>query len=328
MPVGVIALDTEGMVRTCNKSAGQIMNIEPDEVLGRNHASFFPEKLIHILPQAGLKENGKNVEVEIGAEGNQRVLDIEKVPLGNGHGYRDGVMLLIQDLTLQKKLEQELRRNERHAALGKVAAGVAHELRNPLSSIKGLALLLRNKLKEDNSSREAAEVMISEVERLDRSIGELLDYARPESMEKQNVELIEVIEKAMLLIASDAKEGGVEISEKYQEGACLVQGDADRLTQVFLNLFLNSIQAMPKGGTLEVCVDTTEDKVIVKVVDSGVGMEQDTLEKIFDPYYTTKNQGTGLGLSITAKIIEEHEGRIEFKSQKGRGTEAKLIFPA
>ena len=327
MPVGVIALDAKGIIQTCNRSAGYIMNIKPEKVLGKSHRTLFPEEIRRVLPGAGLRENGKNIVVDLELEGSNKVLDIEKVAIGSGYNDQRGEMLLIQDLTIQKKLEQELRRNERHAALGKVAAGVAHELRNPLSSIKGLATLLKTRLIKDGSSAETADVMISEVERLDRSIGELLDYARPKILEKKDVDIIGIIRKAILLIESDARETGVTVLENYRMKACTVQGEEDRLTQVFLNLFLNSIQAMPDGGMLEIDVNKIDGKVVIKITDSGIGIEKELLEKIFDPYFTTKTQGTGLGLSLTAKIIEDHDGRIAFKSEKGHGTEAEVSLP-
>ena len=218
------------------------------------------------------------------------------VPISSDDDADSGQMLLIQDMTTQKNLESELRRNERHTALGKMAAGVAHELRNPLSSIKGLALLLKSKIKQQSSGAEAADILISEVERLDRSISELLDYSRPEHLSVGQMELVEPIKKAIRLIRSDANAEQIEIIEQYEEEKRLITGDRDKLTQLFLNLFLNSIQAMTGGGRLTVTTRQMREEILVEVEDSGTGIDEALKEKIFDPYFTTKNEGTGLGL--------------------------------
>ena len=162
-------------------------------------------------------------------------------------------MLLIQDVSDVKKLEEELKRNERLAALGEMAAGVAHELRNPLSSIKGLAVLLKSRFSAASPDRETADILVLEVERLNRSIGELLDYARPDRLEKTTISLSEVLQKAISLIRVDAEASDVVISTDFMATADIVHADQDKLNQVFLNLFLNSIQAMENGGQTAYC---------------------------------------------------------------------------
>jgi two-component system sensor histidine kinase HydH len=220
-----------------------------------------------------------------------------------------------------------LKRNERLAALGEMAAGVAHELRNPLSSIKGLAVLLKSRFTDSSSDREAADILVGEVERLNRSISELLNYARPDRLEKEKVSLNEILQKAISLIRVDADATGVEIRTEFCPPPDFVHADQDKLSQVFLNLFLNAIQAMKNGGTLKVVTSRDQEQLLCHVEDSGCGIDADLLPKIFDPYVTTKSGGTGLGLAMSVKIIEEHGGRIDISSTPGQGTTVGVLLP-
>ena len=327
MPLGVIALDSGGTVKTCNGSASAMLDFT-SSVTGKRYAEIFPEKIITRIDSLISRKNVMSeTDVIVEKQGNSKTLHVMCVPISSVNGAESGQMLLIQDLTMQKNLESELRRNERHTALGKMAAGVAHELRNPLSSIKGLALLLKSKTDQPSGGAEAADILISEVERLDRSISELLDYSRPEHLSVDAIELAEPIKKAIRLIHSDANAENIRIIEKYDESERLIQGDRDKLTQLFLNLFLNSIQAMTGGGYLTVATHRDDDKMVVSVEDSGTGIDEAIKEKIFDPYFTTKNEGTGLGLSLCRKIVEDHHGSITIDSVNGRGTKVVIVFP-
>lgn len=257
-----------------------------------------------------------------------RSLLLVALPVVDGEERFTGNILLIQDLSKIKNLENEVRRNERLAALGKMAAGVAHELRNPLSSIKGLAVLLKSKLEKDKHGTEKADILVQEVERLNRSIGELLDYARPHKLQKEVIQLEDVLTKAVSLIRVDAESAKVTLQPGYKDKMIRVYADQDKLNQVFLNLFLNSIQAMERGGILKIETYKQEDRAICHIEDNGCGLDEDGVSKVFDPYFTTKNDGTGLGLAMSAKIIEEHSGSIEFKSEVGVGTIVKINLPA
>jgi len=224
-----------------------------------------------------------------------------------------------------------LRRNERLAALGKMAAGVAHELRNPLSSIKGLALLLKAKVQNDSQATGTADILVQEVERLNRSIGELLDYARPHNLELEPVRIDEVLRKAVSLLEPDFNGAGVVLHTEYAE-ECTVRGDRDKLNQVFINLLLNALQAMENGGSLKITINREDgregENVICEIEDTGCGLDEEYVAKVFDPYFTTKSNGTGLGLAMSAKIVEEHAGSMEFRSTLGQGTVVRVYLPA
>ncbi len=227
-----------------------------------------------------------------------------------------------------RKVEEELRRSERLAALGKMAAGVAHELRNPLSSIKGLALLLRTRVSGNAHDIETADILVQEVERLNRSISELLDYARPQQLQKEGVDLQELLHKSVSLIRIDAEASGVVVAEQFPDSPLpMVQADADKLTQVFLNLLLNAVQAMEHGGKVRVTAGKKESFVEVMVTDTGCGIGTENIDRVLDPYFTTKPEGTGLGLAMSAKIIEEHGGSIRIHSGEGKGCSVQVLIP-
>ncbi|EKD34230.1 MAG: Sensor protein [uncultured bacterium] len=230
-------------------------------------------------------------------------------------------------LTEVKLLEKELQRSERLAALGKMAAGVAHELRNPLSSIKGLAVLLKSHFTEPGREAETADVLVKEVERLNRSIGELLDYAKPGQLNKESASIAGILKKTVSLIRIDAEAYGIAIDLHLGGDLPEIKVDQDKLNQVFLNLLLNAIQAMPNGGRLGVHVERDDRNIIVRIRDTGVGILPENLQRVFDPYYTTKGDGTGLGLAMSAKIVEEHGGQIKIFSTPQEYTEVRVILP-
>jgi two-component system sensor histidine kinase HydH len=240
-----------------------------------------------------------------------------------------GRVMLMYDVTELKKLEAQIRRHDRLVALGKMAAGVAHEVRNPLSSIKGFATLLGSRFPKESEEGEAAGLLVSQVERLNRSITELLTYARPLPLAVAEVAIEPFIEDSLKLIQSDAREMGVAVHHEITLARKQVRLDKDRLNQVLLNLYLNSLQAMEHGGELRVSVreGDSPDTVEITVRDTGCGIAEDILERVMDPYFTTKPEGTGLGLAMVYKIIDEHGGTIKIASKEGEGTTVSMVLP-
>jgi two-component system sensor histidine kinase HydH len=259
--------------------------------------------------------------------GQSQFLQLTSLTIVEKDGQAAGRMALIADVSQIKSLQEELRRSERMAALGKMAAGVAHELRNPLSSIKGLALLLRSRFQGLGNDQETADILVQEVERLNRSIGELLAYARPQKLLKQPVQPAEIVEKAVSLIRMDAEAAGILMTTRVVGEAPELLADPDKLNQVLLNLFLNAIQAMPQGGRLDIEIAGVGTTVEIRVQDSGMGISREDLSRVFDPYFTTKAEGTGLGLAMSLKIVEEHEGTITVTSEKNGGSLFVVSLP-
>ena len=329
LPVGLIATDSQGNIQICNQSAEEIIGVTEGNTLGHSPETVLPAPLAEMLQQSLLDSNTLQQKEIFFSDGTnwKRSLLLAGLSVIDDEDRFAGNMVLIQDLSEIKELEEELRHNEKLAALGKMAAGVAHELRNPLSSIKGLAVLLRSRFNEDTSDQETADILVREVERLNRSIGELLDYARPHNLETMRISLVPVLKKAMSLIRVDAEAMGIAMKEDFAENLPLIEADQDKLNQVFLNLFLNSVQAMENGGILQVGTSVENNRVICTIEDTGCGVEPQYASKVFDPYFTTKNEGTGLGLAISAKIVEEHGGTIEFESIANKGTIVKVSLP-
>lgn len=329
LPVGLIATGKDGNIRIFNTSAEEIVGRSSEDVLGQAPESVLPVELAAELQHKNSTTDGIEQKEILLAQNRSQSRNLLTIGLSVVDRERRfaGHTLLFQDISHIKELEKELRRNERMAALGKMAAGVAHELRNPLSSIKGLALLLKTRSSDDAKATETADVLVQEVERLNRSIGELLDYARPHKLEMKVVDIQEVIDKAVSLIAMDIKSAGVKLLLESDSGS-YVKGDRDKLNQVFLNLLLNSLQAMDMDGKLKVTTLRAGKEIVSTIEDNGCGVEEANLSKVFDPYFTTKKGGTGLGLAMSAKIIEEHSGSIEFMSHFGQGTTVKVSIPA
>ena len=323
LPVGLIATDTRGGIILYNRYSQKLTGISEQEALGGDPNVFNAMPDIHAafktsgIPQKELYQK----EIQLGNDsGVNHTVQLSRLAIIDSDDTFVGTLLMMQDLSQVKKLEKDLRRSERLAALGKMAAGVAHELRNPLSSIKGLALVLQSKFSGENHDRKTAAILVQEVERLNRSISELLDYARPQSLQKVDVDLQKLLDKGVSLLCIDAEAAGVRMVTDFPEVFPMIQADEDKLNQVFLNLFLNGIQAMESGGTLTVRTVKTDKSIKVIVSDTGSGIEPDNLGRVFDPYFTTKPEGTGLGMAMSAKIVEEHGGVITIESEVNKGT--------
>ena len=361
LPLGIIAVDQRALVTTCNEVAAEMVDLRTEKMIGRPAAVVLPALLARYLaePTSGEEiidreiklsepgptgprpeegKTGRHRKVPVGeesaapespaAEGKLTVM-ISAVPVRDRHQKIIGRVLLLHDVTELQAMEREIHRHERLVALGKMAAGVAHEIRNPLSSIKGLATLLGSRFGEKDREHDAARLLISEVERVNRSIGELLDYARPQPLNRQSVRLNELLANSLQLVAADAQVLGVELDYQPAAQSTVLAIDADRITQVLLNLYLNSLQAMNEGGRLQVRTreDLARREIQISVSDSGCGIATENLARITDPYFTTKPEGSGLGLAMVQKIIEEHGGRMAIVSQEGRGTTVTITLP-
>lgn len=213
------------------------------------------------------------------------------------------------------RLEEEVRRREKLAAIGTLAAGVAHEIRNPLSSIKGFATYFRQRFGEGSEEREAADIMVREVNRLNRVITDLLGLSRPSDVKPRSVCLENIVAHVLRLIRQTAGERHIALSCRTSRSVPNVFVDVERLGQALLNLCLNALDAMPDGGALTIAISRARESVCLLVRDTGSGMTPEIMEHIFDPYFTTKGNGTGLGLPLVHKIITAHGGRISVRSR-------------
>jgi two-component system sensor histidine kinase HydH len=248
--------------------------------------------------------------------------------LRSPEGEPTGKLLLFRDLTEVRTLKREVERSRRLAAVGRLAGGVAHEIRNPLSSIKGFATYFKERYRDVEEDRHTAEVMIQEVDRLNRVIGQLLEFARPVAVDRKPVRPDVVARRALKLVEGQAEARGIRLESRLPSSGT-VPMDADRMGQVLLNLLLNGLEAMPDGGTLELTAEVDEANRAARftVRDTGRGIARDDLAHVFDPYFTTKPSGTGLGLAVVHKIVEGHNGELRVESEEGKGTAVTVELP-
>jgi len=243
-----------------------------------------------------------------------------------------GTIVIFQDLTELREMESRLKREERLAAVGRLAAGIAHEIRNPLASISGSIEMLRSGLSVESEDRRLMDIILRETDRLDGLISEFLTYVKPVRHRMGRVDLEHVLrETAEALRATDA---GRNVSLSLPPPGTLhaIRGDRDHLKQVAWNLLLNAVQATRGQGKVEIRgadsrLGRSGDVVIVEVVDDGVGISPEDLPRIFEPFFTTKERGTGLGLAMVHKVVEAHGGHIEVESEPGHGAVFRVVLP-
>lgn len=330
MPIGLIALDARRQIASFNQVAQSILGFAPDLVIGRAAADVLPVEIFReierLLPTGDVIER----EIDCHLEGGDRFpLSFSASPLHDGEKRFLGFVLLLKDLREVHALRKEILRNQRLASVGRLAAGVAHEVRNPLSSIKGFATYFKERHRDKPEDQQIAGIMIQEVDRLNRVIGQLLDFARPIKIIPKKVSVPQLIADALKLVEAQANEKEIHVEWHTAERLREASLDTDRINQVLLNLFLNALEAMESGGRLTVDADKDEEGrwIIIRVADTGHGIPAQNLSKVFDPYYTTKSTGTGLGLAIAHNIVDAHGGRIDVASPAGQGTTFTLRVP-
>ena len=330
MPIGLLAIDGNGSITSFNQTAESILQLSTDEILGKKAHQVLPQQLGTLIDK--LKPEGEIIEKEIDCtvkDGKLIPLEAIATSLGEEDGTFWGYAILFRDLTEIQRLRREIDRSQRLASIGRLAAGIAHEIRNPLSSIKGFATYFKERYKDVPEDQKTAEIMIQEVERLNRVIGQLLEFARPMNIRLRPTSMRTLIQHSLKMIESQAGGKNIKISADLPLEIDEALIDPDRINQVLLNLYLNAIEAMDDGGTLSVRLFGDDPKgVKIEISDTGAGIHKKDLEKIFDPYFTTKPSGTGLGLAIIHRIIEAHNGEMNVKSERGRGTTVSITLPA
>ena len=328
MPMGLVAMDRESRIIAFNQTAEFVLRKTAGEVIGQMAEDVLPEACRDLLRTLAVEKQiiAKEIDCFL-TDGRTIPLEVIATVLEEEDGAR-GVVVLFRDITEIKQLKKEIAQSQRLASLGSLAAGVAHEIRNPLSSIKGFATYFKERYRDNPDDSQTADIMVQEVDRLNRVIGQLLDYARPMTMNRRETAIQTVIQHALRMIESQAREKGVVIQTELQADVVAVLIDPDRIKQVFLNLYLNAIGAMEGGGILSVALlSMTDRRIRIEARDTGVGIDPKDLDRIFDPYFTTKSSGTGLGLAIVQKIIEAHRGEIQVASTPGLGTTVSVILP-
>jgi len=327
MPMGLVASDRAGRVVSVNPAAVRILNLDP-ETAPRELTAALPEKIREMLVPVPETTGVSECEIRLPDPGGaEMVLEAVTSPLLDRENDEQGGLLLFRDTTELSRLKEEMEENRRLAAIGRLAAGVAHEIRNPLSSLKGYAFLFKEVFDAGSENYGIAQVMIKEVDRLNRVVSELVALAKPVTVSSRPVDLLQIAEEIAGQLAYEQGSEGVEIKTHIQGDLPRVNADADRIRQVLLNLGLNAIEAMEDGGRLDIDLWQGDGEVGLRVSDTGCGMPEAQRQDIFQPYFTTKLSGTGLGLAIVSNIVKAHSGRIEVESAPGQGTRFTVFLP-
>lgn len=334
LPVGIIATDAAGWITTWNQAVAHLTGIPNSMVTGKRPHEILPEPLAaffldNTAETTGISTQAQEHSIHLAFGVRRCELLCHQLLITDSEQQYMGKVLLITDVTEIRMLEQRMRENERLAAIGRMAGGVAHEVRNPLSSIKGLALLLKHKFAVGSKEQDTADLLIQETERMNRTITEMLSFTRPADLRIDQVDLAVLLERSLNLIKTEATDNRIETTLVVDEHLLPVAGDVDRLQQVMMNVLLNAMQAMENGGRLTVSLANQEDSqgVVLRISDTGVGIAAELLPQVFYPYFTTKQGGTGIGLSISQKIIVDHGGSIELESKPGTGATVTILLP-
>ncbi|MFW6323726.1 MAG: ATP-binding protein [Desulfovibrionales bacterium] len=329
LPVGLMVTDRDGRLTYVNGPAESISRRKRGEVIGRSAMEVLPRELIQIQERLTRGETVLEEETEILSHaGDSLPVSVSAAVMRTDEGDFVGYLFILRDLREVRQLQSEVRKREKLAAVGNLAAGVAHEIRNPLSSIKGFATYLENRFPQGSTDRQAATTMVQEVDRLNRVITELLEFARPTDIQTRPSALESLVDHSLRLVDQDAETRKVRIERELAPDLPMVDVDPDRITQALLNIYINGIQSMDKGGTLMVrTLPGPNGFVRLEVEDTGGGIPREDMDKVFDPYFTTKPSGTGLGLAIVLKIVESHGGKVDIRSLPGQGAVISLLLP-
>lgn len=321
---GVITLDLEGKIISVNKAALEILGIigkdEKGEIVG--------EDLSYLMPGLGAGEllSKKREEILYSANGIELILGFSSSTLRDSKEEVKGHIIIFQDLTEIKKLEERLRLSEKMALFGQLAAGLAHEIRNPLSVISGSIEVLSNDVKPSDENVRLLKIAIQEVERLNLLVEDFLLLTSPIQRLTAPVDVSRIIGETVESFLSAASRNGFDVIVNTHK-ELYVQADLIQLKQVIWNLLLNAREAMPNGGKIMVEAYAEETEVVVKVLDEGCGIDEKTISRIFEPFFTTKKVGTGLGLAIVRKVIEGYNGKISVLSAEHKGTTFIITLP-
>ena len=345
LPDAVIAVDDALRVVFWNAAAEALTGRSSRRAEGRSLKELLPPDASltrHLAETVRTGESrGEGETTLLTPDGHTVPVSIVTAPLFDHGGTVGAAVAVLRDISRIRELEAEVRRGETLAAAGRMAVGLAHEIRNPLGAIRGAVQLLARELAPGSRFGEYTQVLIQEVDRVNRIIEQLLDLARPVQLRTGPLNLHQLLERVALLAAEGAQAQGVTIIRRYDPSLPPILGDEDRLVQVFHNLVRNAFDAMKGGGRLTLSTRISLSPVFAKmdlgagqrsmvevqVTDEGTGIPARVQAKVFDPFFTTKERGLGLGLALCHRILEEHKGAVRIDSVEGRGTTVTCFLP-
>ncbi len=333
----VFETDEKGQIIFLNQAWKQMTGYDIDECLGTMYNQYFDqeERVIQHLSSV-IKEHKDSGRIELQLlhkEGKKVWGDVHyKLYFDEEHQFTGGIGT-VADITKQKLAKLELERSNQQlqmqaqklAVAGQIAAGIAHEVRNPLTSVNGFLQLMKTQYPERT---DYFDIIFSEIKRIDFVLSELLVLAKPQSVHFQEVQLHGLLEQVITLLKTNAVLSNIDLKQPFKkQDAGAILADANQMKQLFINLIKNAIEAMPEGGSIYISTEKVMNEWKITIQDEGKGMSEEDIQKIYDPFFSTKTEGTGLGLTICATILKDHHGRMDVVSELGKGTTFHIYLP-
>ena len=329
---GLITLDLKFKIVHANRAASKVL--QRGQLVGKTMREVFTNFKEQIQDSLNFehRDSVNRIEVEqLNSKSEKQIIEVMISPLFDAARRRKGFVLLIQDLTRIKNLEFAMRQKEKLAAVGQLAAGIAHEIRNPLASISGSIQMLETSFSDTNEeSKKLMNITIREIDRLNNLITEFLEFVRPETLNGEPININNVVKEMLDIVRVNDRLRKDTDQKLMLNSHKIILGDYNKLKQALLNIIINAYQAMEStdGPVITVQTYDKESRVVLEIKDNGVGMDAENLSKIFEPFHTTKASGTGLGLAITHKILETHNAKVFVDSEKAKGTVFTIEFPS
>jgi nitrogen-specific signal transduction histidine kinase len=343
LTTGVIAAGANECVTVFNNEAGQITGLDPGDIIDGS-IDRLPAGLRQILSDTlRTGDRQENGELVLPLNDHNAVVRASSSIFHGEQGEMLGALVVLTDITALKRLELQIRRSDRLASLGTLSAGMAHEIKNPLVSIKTFAQLLPERYQDSDFRDTFSNLIGHEIDRIDSLVNQLLRFARPAKPVLKPMHVHDVLEKSLRLVGHRLYQKEIKLTRSWGADVDTIRADADQLEQVFLNFFLNAMDAMNRGGELSVVTEIrgasewvaaisgtngeSHEVLRVTIRDDGEGIRREDIPHVFDPFFTTKDYGTGLGLSVVHGIIQEHGGQIEVESELSKGTSFHILLP-
>jgi len=330
----IVTRDAEGRVTSWNRAAEQIYGWRADEMLGRTIECLLPadpKYAEEVADNDRRVRQGRTIPdfetVRIRKDGSRILVRVTRSPIYGSDGSFVGTTGIVRDVTRLKEMERRLLEQETLAALGEMAAQVAHEIKNPLTGIRGACEIMSDGFDRRHPHREIAEEVVRQMDRLNRSVEDLLQFSRPKALDARPTDLHQVLDRVIHTVLEDPRSRGVRIEREFDPRLSPLRVDPRQMEQVFLNVVLNGLQAMEFRGELQVATEACNGEARVHVRDGGPGIPEDVSDRIFKPFFTTRAKGTGLGLAIVKNIVEAHGGAVRARNRSEGGAEITVVLP-
>jgi two-component system NtrC family sensor kinase len=334
--VAVLALDFDGRITSCNRAFEELYKTIRKQITGSLIENLFPSDVIASIRRVTGKADWNLsspanifkmfVEDRLGK---RLIVNLSLIPLQNSISMNSGSLIVMEDITEKIELEGQLMQAEKLSSIGLLAAGIAHEVNTPIAGISSYTQMLLKETPETDRRKHILEKIEKQTFRAAEIVNGLLNFSRLNGSEYKELDINQLIDDSLALLNHQMQSSHIHVEQHYDRSLPPVHGNAGKLQQVFINLFLNARDAMPSGGALAVETAMTDSMVIVDISDTGTGISEQDIKRIFDPFFTTKDvgKGTGLGLAVTYGIIQEHGGRIFVDSDSGKGTHFRVKLP-